>query len=112
MRAELTRVGAKVRRLRATLAAADGTPLVQACAIALRTAPMLSESVGHGDLAPAPSEAAAPFEFVYSFLIQQKPQVTLPRSQFLNEMGVPSVNRVTGLTAGEAQAIMMDVNSL
>jgi Acyl-CoA thioesterase C-terminal domain/Acyl-CoA thioesterase N-terminal domain len=65
VRAELTRVGAKARRLRATLAAADGTPVVQASAIALRTAPMLSESVGHGDLAPAPPEAAAPFEFVF-----------------------------------------------
>jgi superfamily I DNA/RNA helicase len=28
-----------------------------------------------------------------AFLIQQKPHVRLPRSQFLNEMGTPSQNR-------------------
>ena len=63
VRAELTRAGAKVRRLQATLGTADGTPLVQASAVALRTAPILPESVGNGDLVPAPPEAAAPFEF-------------------------------------------------
>ena len=63
VRAELTRAGAKVRRLQATLGAADGTPLVQASAVALRMAPILPESVGNGDLVPAPPEAAAPFEF-------------------------------------------------
>ena len=63
VRAELTRAGAKVRRLQATLGTADGTPLVQASAVALRTAPMLPESVGNGDLVPAPLEAAAPFQF-------------------------------------------------
>jgi DNA helicase-2/ATP-dependent DNA helicase PcrA len=47
-----------------------------------------------------------------AFLLQQKPQVALPRSQFLNEMGVPSVNRATGLTLAEAHTIMADVNSL
>jgi hypothetical protein len=65
LRAALTRAGAKVRRLEATLAAADGAPLVQASAVALRTAPMLPESVGNGDLAPGPPEAAMPFEFVF-----------------------------------------------
>jgi Acyl-CoA thioesterase C-terminal domain/Acyl-CoA thioesterase N-terminal domain len=63
VRAELTRTGAKVRRLQATLSAADGRPLVQASAVALRTAPILPESVGNGDLVPAPPEAATPFEF-------------------------------------------------
>jgi hypothetical protein len=65
VRAELTRAGAKVQRLQATLAATDDTPLVRASAVALRTAPMLPESVGHGDLAPAPPEEAAPFEFAF-----------------------------------------------
>lgn len=47
-----------------------------------------------------------------AFLLQQKPQVALPRSQFLNEMGVPSVNRANGLTAAQTQAIMTDINGL
>jgi DNA helicase II / ATP-dependent DNA helicase PcrA len=47
-----------------------------------------------------------------AFLLQQKPQVALPRSQFLNEMGVASVNRANGLTAAEAQIIVADINSL
>jgi Thioesterase-like superfamily len=65
VRASVTRAGAKVRRLQATLAAADGTPLVQASAVALRTAAMLPESAGNGEVAPPPPEAAAPFEFVF-----------------------------------------------
>jgi len=63
--AEVTRAGAKVRRLQATLAAADGTALVQASAVALRTAPMLPESLGDGDPAPPPPAASAPFEFEF-----------------------------------------------
>lgn len=47
-----------------------------------------------------------------AFLIQQQPQVRLPRSQFLNEIGVPSVNRVAGLTGAEAAQIVADVNNL
>lgn len=33
--------------------------------MALRTVPMLPESLGNDDLAPPPPEAAAPFEFVF-----------------------------------------------
>src|SRR5262249_38700030 len=47
-----------------------------------------------------------------AFLLQQRRRVALPRSQFLNELGVPSANRAGGLTAGEAAAIVADVNSL
>jgi superfamily I DNA/RNA helicase len=47
-----------------------------------------------------------------AFLIQQKPQVSLPRSQFLGEMGSVSVNRAQGLTAAEAQGILADINNL
>ncbi len=65
VRAELTRAGARVRRFQATLAATDGTSLVQASAVALRTGPTLPESVGNSDPAPAPPEASAPFEFVF-----------------------------------------------
>jgi len=45
-------------------------------------------------------------------LIQQQANVALPRSQFLNEMAVPSANRANGLTLAEAQAIMADINNL
>jgi superfamily I DNA/RNA helicase len=47
-----------------------------------------------------------------AFLIQQRRRVALPRSQFLNEMGVPSGNRVGGLTPAEATTIVAVVNSL
>jgi ATP-dependent DNA helicase UvrD/PcrA len=47
-----------------------------------------------------------------AFLIQQRPQVRLPRSQFLNEMGAFSTNRHGGLTANEVQQIMADVQNL
>jgi hypothetical protein len=63
--AEVVRAGAKVRRLRAELAAADGTPLVQATAVALRTAPVLPATLGD-DEAPVPGPpAAVPFEFPF-----------------------------------------------
>jgi ATP-dependent exoDNAse (exonuclease V) beta subunit len=35
-----------------------------------------------------------------AFRLRQQPRVMLPRSQFLNEMGVASVNRANGLTDG------------
>jgi DNA helicase-2/ATP-dependent DNA helicase PcrA len=47
-----------------------------------------------------------------AFLIQQKPTVRLPRSQFLNEMGVQSINRNGGLTGAEAASVMTHVNNL
>jgi DNA helicase II / ATP-dependent DNA helicase PcrA len=47
-----------------------------------------------------------------AFLIQQKPAVRLPRSQFLNEMGVQSINRNGGLTGAEAASVMTHVNNL
>jgi len=47
-----------------------------------------------------------------AFALQQRPVVILPRSQFLNEMGVASVNRTQGLSPAEAAAIVADVNNL
>jgi DNA helicase-2/ATP-dependent DNA helicase PcrA len=38
--------------------------------------------------------------------------VRLPRSQFLNEMGISTVQRTGGLTQGEAQSIVNEVNNL
>jgi len=40
------------------------------------------------------------------------PSVNLPRSQFLNEMGIPTVQRNNGLDAVEAQSIISEVNNL
>jgi hypothetical protein len=65
VRAEVTRAGSKVRRLQAGLTGADGTLLAQASAVALRTAPVLTESAGDGDPAPPPPATAAPFQFVF-----------------------------------------------
>lgn len=47
-----------------------------------------------------------------AFLILQRRRVALPRSQFLNETGLPSVNRTSGLTAAEVTTIIPDVNGL
>jgi DNA helicase-2/ATP-dependent DNA helicase PcrA len=47
-----------------------------------------------------------------AMVLKQTHAARLPRSQFLNEMGVRSVNRTTGLTPGEARAIVADVNDL
>jgi superfamily I DNA/RNA helicase len=47
-----------------------------------------------------------------AFRLGQRPVVRLPRSQFLNEMQIPSVNRVNGLTEQEATQIFADVNNL
>lgn len=47
-----------------------------------------------------------------AFRLMQQARVSLPRSQFLNEMNVPSVNRTAGLTAAEASAIFADVANL
>jgi len=44
--------------------------------------------------------------------LRQQPTVRLPRSQFLNEAGVPSVNRNGGLTGAEAAHIVTEVNNL
>jgi acyl-CoA thioesterase len=63
--AEVFRSGAKVQRLRASLATADGTALVHATAVALRTAPMLPETLGDDEPAPPSPEASAPFEFTF-----------------------------------------------
>jgi acyl-coenzyme A thioesterase PaaI-like protein len=64
-RAEVTRAGAKVRRLHAALITDDGTVVVQATAVALRTAPVLPGSIDDGTPAPEPLEAAAPFQFPF-----------------------------------------------
>lgn len=42
----------------------------------------------------------------------QNYNVRLPRSQFLNEMGLTSINRSMGLTQAEASEIVAEVNSL
>ncbi len=47
-----------------------------------------------------------------AFRLRQVPQVRLPRSQFLNEMQISSVNRLGGLTAQEAATVMTAVNNL
>jgi acyl-coenzyme A thioesterase PaaI-like protein len=63
--AEVSRAGAKVQRLRGSLATADGTALVQASAVALRTTAMLPETRGDDEPAPPSPEASAPFEFPF-----------------------------------------------
>lgn len=65
VRAEMVRAGAKVRRLQAVLTTADGTPLVQASAVALRTAPVLPATLGDGDQRPLPPERSVPFQFEF-----------------------------------------------
>jgi DNA helicase-2/ATP-dependent DNA helicase PcrA len=47
-----------------------------------------------------------------AFRLRQLPQVWLPRSQFLNEMQIPSSNRAAGMTAQNAATVMMAVNNL
>lgn len=63
VRAEIVRAGAKVRRLQAVLSTADGTPLVQASAVAMRTAPVLPATLGTDGPPPIPAERSAPFQF-------------------------------------------------
>jgi acyl-Coa thioesterase superfamily protein/acyl-CoA thioesterase superfamily protein len=64
-RAEVVRAGAKVLRMQAALTAADGTVLVQASALALRTAAVLLASIGDASPAPPPAETSMPFEFPF-----------------------------------------------
>ncbi len=47
-----------------------------------------------------------------AFRLRQRPSVRLPRSEFLNQMFVPSVNRAGGLTAAEAVQIVADISNL
>ncbi len=47
-----------------------------------------------------------------AFLIRSQPQVRLPRSQFLNEAGVQSTNRLTGLTPAETAQIVAELGHL
>ena len=63
VRAEVARAGAKVRRLQATLSTADGTGLVHASAVALRTAPVLPATLGDDGPPPLAAEQSAPFQF-------------------------------------------------
>jgi Thioesterase-like superfamily len=65
VRAETARAGAKVRRLQAVLTTADGTPLLQASAVALRTATVLPVTLGDDGLAPISAEHSAPFQFEF-----------------------------------------------
>jgi hypothetical protein len=62
---EVGRAGTKVRRLHGTLSTAEGTLVLQASALALRTAPILSASIDDGAPPPAPPESAAPFQFPF-----------------------------------------------
>jgi hypothetical protein len=64
-RAEVVRAGAKVRRLQAALATADGTVVVQASAVAIRTALVLPAALGEDTEAPPPVETGTPFEFSF-----------------------------------------------
>jgi hypothetical protein len=64
-RAEVVRAGTRVRRLQAALTTADGTPLVHASAVALRTADVLPATLGDESASPPPVEAAAPFQFSF-----------------------------------------------
>ncbi len=47
-----------------------------------------------------------------AFRLRQQPNVMLPRSEFLNQMGVPSSNRVNGLSAQEAAQIFAEIQNL
>ena len=47
-----------------------------------------------------------------AFQLAQQPRVWMTRSQFLNEMGVPSTNRVGGLTPAEVATVINDVANL
>jgi DNA helicase-2/ATP-dependent DNA helicase PcrA len=47
-----------------------------------------------------------------AFRLQQRPNVMLPRSEFLNQMGVPSSNRGNGLTAQEAVQLFAQIQNL
>lgn len=47
-----------------------------------------------------------------AFLLQQRPNVRLTRSQFLNEMAIASTNRNGGLNAAEVTQIVTYVNNL
>lgn len=46
------------------------------------------------------------------FALFHKPTVSLGRSQYLNDIGIPSVNRSGGLTVQEARDIVADVDNL
>jgi hypothetical protein len=63
VRAEVVRAGGKVRRLRAELTSDDDTSLVQASAVALRTAAVLPATLGDDGPPPLSAEQSAPFQF-------------------------------------------------
>jgi DNA helicase-2/ATP-dependent DNA helicase PcrA len=47
-----------------------------------------------------------------AYRLRQRPYVSLPRSQFLNEMGVKSVNRSSGLSNEEAAEVVAEIRKL
>ena len=55
---------------------------------------------------------AAQHSGAQAMALTQSPITRLTRSQFLNEMGVPSVTRTSGLNRTEASAIVSEVNNL
>jgi DNA helicase-2/ATP-dependent DNA helicase PcrA len=55
---------------------------------------------------------AAQHSGAQAMALTQRSVARLTRSQFLNEMNVPSVTRTTGLSQAEAAAIVAEVNSL
>jgi Thioesterase-like superfamily len=65
VRVEVTRAGSQVRRLQGVLSTVEGTVVLQASALALRTALVLPESIDDGAAAPGPPESAAPFQFPF-----------------------------------------------
>src|SRR5262249_13147136 len=57
--------GGKVRRLQGSLRTEDGTVVIQASAVAVRTTLALPESLGNDADQPVPPESAAPFQFPF-----------------------------------------------
>ena len=55
---------------------------------------------------------AAQHSGAQAMALTQRSVARLTRSQFLNEMSVPSVTRNTGLSQAEAAAIVTEVNNL
>jgi superfamily I DNA/RNA helicase len=54
----------------------------------------------------------AQYSGAQAMILTQRPKARLTRSQFLNEMSVPSVTRRSGLSQAEAGAIVTDTNNL
>jgi hypothetical protein len=105
VRAEVTRAGAKVRRVQATLAAADGAVLVQASAVAIRMASVLSSSIGDGGRPPPPPEEAVPLVlpfFADAVAYQTAVEMRVARGTWGKGPAAAWMRPRTPLVAGEA----------